>query len=90
MLANAKIRGEQKMRIIIITLLVVGTFLSVFLVINYNMDKRVCERTLEAFRNAVVLFESVQNRYPENLEELQNHASFLGKIDTKRYIWVES
>jgi hypothetical protein len=78
------------MRVMTVILLVMGVFLAIFLFFSYNLDKRACERTLASFRNSLILFEKVQNRYPENLEELLYQVPVLGIIDTKQYTWIES
>lgn len=78
------------MRIIKITLFIVSIFLVVLLVNNHYIDRSVCSSTLTAFHNSVTIFEKINNRYPDTLEELQNFIDYLGTIDTKRYTWIES
>ncbi|OEH84221.1 hypothetical protein BHU72_12520 [Desulfuribacillus stibiiarsenatis] len=76
-------------RISIITILVNAfLFLGVQYVLN-EIDENICSHRLIAFRNAVIYFEQIHNRFPTSYEELERETKLLGKLEKGKYRWVQ-
>ncbi|OEF98331.1 hypothetical protein [Desulfuribacillus alkaliarsenatis] len=75
-------------RVIIYTVIIGVVVLALIHYSTSQLDERICENNLVAFRNAVVYYHSIYNSYPSSLEELQDRTSLLWDLSDEQYIFV--
>jgi len=85
-----KSRKVSIIRIVRVTMIVCLIYFLVILYLMNALEERIAIGKLTTFRNAVIYYEQVYNRYPASYEELDTLTGMLGDLDTNKYKWVDS
>jgi hypothetical protein len=84
-----KSRKVSLIRIIGVTAIVCLIYFSFILYLMNALEKRISLGKLTSFRNAVIYFEQMYNRYPESYEELDRLTGMIGDLDINKYRWID-